>query len=62
MIKRRSGKKMAYKPIDVDDKDFLDMMMTEANEEEEADILGEKNKNLLWKDREREEEAPDEKE
>ncbi|HHY46049.1 MAG TPA: hypothetical protein GX506_01950 [Firmicutes bacterium] len=60
VLRRRSLRKSATKPIDVDDKDFLDMIMAEVNEEEAAEVLGEPAK-LPWSE-EQEPQEPDEKE
>ncbi|NPV53191.1 MAG: hypothetical protein HPY71_06670 [Firmicutes bacterium] len=37
----RSSGSSLRRTVDLDDKDFLDMLMAEVNEEEAADVLGE---------------------
>lgn len=46
--RRRSGtrKGPSKKTVDIDEKDFLDMIMTEVNEDEAAEVLGEPEQNL----------------
>lgn len=45
----RARKRIAKRPVDVDERDFLDMILTEVNEEEAAEIL-EEPASELWSD------------
>ncbi len=45
---RRGTRKAPRRTQDVDEKDFLDMLMTEVNEEEAAEVLGEAAEEDLW--------------
>ncbi len=39
--KKRPPKRQFKRHLDTEDKDFLDMLLTEVNEEEAAEVLGE---------------------
>ncbi len=53
---RSAGKRSARKMLDVDEKDFLDMIMAEVNEDEAAELLGGPESHL-WDDRDDEEDS-----
>lgn len=47
-LAKKAAKKGSRRTLDVDEKDFLDMIMTEVNEDEAAEVLGEPPEETLW--------------
>ncbi|MCR4401438.1 MAG: hypothetical protein NUW12_01460 [Firmicutes bacterium] len=47
-VPKKSVKKVTKRALEVDEKDFLDMLMTEVNEDEAAEVLGKTPEEALW--------------
>ncbi|NLG79318.1 MAG: hypothetical protein GX492_05800 [Firmicutes bacterium] len=47
-LARKGARKATRRTLDVDEKDFLDMLMTEVNEDEAAEVLGKTPEENLW--------------
>lgn len=47
-LSRRNPGKRTRRTLDVDEKDFLDMLMTEVNEDEASEVLGKAPEENLW--------------
>ncbi|MGE5588451.1 MAG: hypothetical protein ACM3ZO_09620 [Clostridia bacterium] len=47
-LPKKGARKGTKRTLDVDEKDFLDMLMTEVNEDEAAEVLGKTPEETLW--------------